>query len=78
MSRVKTAQGNSHLENPAFDGEQNQSDRSLDEPAVTAMAPIIACSIAIFAAEGWTPWEWLNNINPPTMANSGNGATQAA
>ena len=78
MSRIKAAQGNSHLEDPAHDGERNQSDRSFDEPAVTAMVPIIAWSIAIFAAEGWAPWEWPNNINPPMMAKSGSGLTQAA
>ena len=47
MSRIKPAQGNSHLEDPMFDGERNQSASSLDEPAVTAMVPIIAWSIAI-------------------------------
>ncbi len=57
MNRIRAAQGNSHLEGPAYDETRNQSDRSLDEPAVTAMVPIIAWSIAIFVAEGWKPWE---------------------
>ena len=78
MSKIKQAQGNFHLEGSVFDGERKQSASSLDEPAVTAMLPIIAWPIAIWWAEGWSPWEWANNISPPMIANMGNGETQTA
>ena len=72
----QAAQSSSHLDDRACDRVRNQSDSSLDEPAVTAMVPMIAWCIAIFWAEGWTPCEWPNNISPPTMANAGSGIVQ--
>jgi hypothetical protein len=52
MSRSNPAQNNSHREACLLDGERNQSDRSLHDPAVTAIVPITAWSKAIFSAEG--------------------------
>ena len=42
ISMINPAQSNSHLKDRACDGARNQSASSLDEPAVTAMVPIIA------------------------------------
>ena len=78
MNMINPAQSNSHLEERACAGARNQSDSSLDKPAVTAMVPITAWSIAILLAEGWTPCEWPNNISPPMMANTGSGVAHTA
>ena len=77
MSMIKPAQSSPHFEDRACDGERNQSDSSFDEPAVTAIVPIIAWSIAMLWTKGCPPCEWLNNISPPMIANADSGVAQA-
>jgi len=78
MSTIKPVQSHSYAWDRTCKGEWNQSDSSLDEPAVAAIIPIMAWCIAIFSAEGWTPCECPNNIRPPTMANNGKRALSIA
>ena len=52
MNRINPAQSNSHREDRPCDGEWNQSDRSLQEPAVTDIVPMTIWSRAILSAEG--------------------------
>jgi len=78
MSRINKAQSNSHRTDHWRVEKWNQSDSNLHYPAVTDMVPIIVWPRAIFAAAGWTPCEWPNNINPPRTANNGKGVTHMA
>ena len=47
MRQNQAAQSHSHFEDCACNGKRNQADSSLDKPAVIAMVPMSAWSIAI-------------------------------